>query len=121
MTPFAPYSRERLEGLDADAREEAFVLMRQLINNRLANLREWGAYWKETKRILVELKALGHDLWRWDWDGEKSDLWGWNTQNLRKAGKLQIQFTFDDIVLIFWREGEHIVSVQPVGDYADRQ
>jgi hypothetical protein len=121
VNSLSAFSREHLERLDASMRAETLVQMRCLINRRLAELREWDAYWKEASLIRGELKALGHDLWRWDRDGEKSDLWGWNTRSSSKAGKLQIQFNFDDIVLIFWGDDEYVPSVVAVEDYSDRQ
>jgi hypothetical protein len=93
-------SRKDLESLPAAERPEALARLRAMIDQRLSGA---TAYWPETQAIIAELKAVGHDLWSHDFDGDGRHLWGWDYMRLDTAGMLQIQFNESAPCQTFWR------------------
>jgi hypothetical protein len=61
---------------------------------------------------IAEMRALGHDLWRHDWDGESRELWGWDYAKKEGTGLLQLQFRFRGEVKTFWRSENPMLGVE---------
>ena len=70
---------------------------------RLRAHAEWAAYWREVERVIDDLRAVGHDLWSHDYDGQRRMLWGWDYMRPEIAGQLQIQFDHQGTAKVFWR------------------
>jgi hypothetical protein len=104
-------ARRQLEALSPEDRTAALLELRTAIDARLDPKREWEAYWVEVKAVIAELKAAGHDLWSWDYDGERGQLWGWDYMRPEQAGRLQIQFTFEGPCRTWWRDEEWRLGV----------
>ena len=105
-------TRKALEAMSAEARAAALEDLRAEIDRRLSGLGEWDAYWRQADAIVKELKRAGHDLWSWDYDGERRRLWGWDyNKPPAKAGRLQIQFDFEGTCRTFWRDDDPTLGV----------
>ena len=104
--------RKALEAMDENERVSALANLRPGIDARLAELGDWDAYWAAASQIVKELKRAGHDLWSWDYDGERRQLWGWDYgKSPKKAGRLQIQFDFKGSCKTFWRDDDPQLGV----------
>ncbi len=108
------FSRTILESLTHGDRRERLAALAQALTHRLAEHSQWNEYWREVDAVIAELRALGHDLWSHDYDGERRHLWGWDYMHPKTAGYLQIQFDFEGPVMTFWRGEDAALGV--IGD-----
>jgi len=104
--------RAELEALPSDARASALARLRAHIDDRLAGALEPSDFRRETEAIIAELRAVGHDLWSHDYDGEGRHLWGWDYMRSNQAGRLQIQFNFRAPCQTFWRDEDGRLGVE---------
>lgn len=100
---YVEFSRETIENLPAEARRVRLAQLGEELSVRLCAHADWAAYWQEVERVIDDLRAVGHDLWSHDYDGERRMLWGWDYMRPEIAGQLQIQFDHQGAVEIFWR------------------
>lgn len=98
-------TRQQLEALSTEKRLVALAELRTQIDARLRGVLHRGEpFWDDAHAIIDELKRQAqHDLWSHDYDGQGSELWGWNYMTPAGAGRLQIQFTFGEPCRTFWR------------------
>lgn len=106
------FSRHAIEALDASERRERLAELARLLSRRLAAFDNWEVYWREANFVIEELRAMGHDLWRHDWDGESRELWGWDYGRKTGTGLLQLQFRFRGEVKTFWRTENPMLGVE---------
>ena len=97
------FARAVIEALPEPARRDRLAQLRAQIDAALAGHRDWDDYWARTQAVIDGLKAIGHDLWSHDYDGERRALWGWDYMRPEGAGKLQIEFDHQGTVRTFWR------------------
>lgn len=92
-----------MESLPSEARRDCLAQLQAQLTDRLKAHSDWDAYWQEIERIISDLREVGHDLWRHDYDGESRQLWGWDYMRPETAGQFQVQFDSHGSVEVFWR------------------
>jgi hypothetical protein len=100
---YVEFSREAIENLPAEARRVRLAQLGEELTVRLRAHADSAAYWREVGQVIDDLKAVGHDLWSHDYDGQRRMLWGWDYMQPEIAGQLQIQFDHQGAVKVFWR------------------
>ena len=100
---YVEFSRDAIENLPAEARRVRLAQLGEELSLRLRAHPDWAAYWLEVQCVIDDLRAVGHDLWSHDYDGQRRMLWGWDYMRPEIAGQLQIQFDHQGTVKVFWR------------------
>jgi hypothetical protein len=103
MNP-ATHSRTVIDALP-DARRVARLKQLQAeIAGRLSATASHEEFLRESRAIIDELRALGHDLWSWDYDG-KNETWGGDYMHPETAGRLLVMFEFNGSTSVAWWTG----------------
>ncbi len=119
MTIGTEYGRLALEALPDDQRRTRLASLARLLTQRLAGLTDWNAYWESVAIVIEELRSLGHDLWRHDFDSEGRELWGWDYTRRDGIGFLQVHFRFKGEVHTHWRTENPRLGVDNDADEPD--
>ncbi len=98
------FGRAVLEAMPHEERRFRLGELEVLIDARVAPVRDWDPFWREVRAITEDLTAMGHDLWRHDYDGTSKALWGFDYMRIATAGQLQIQFDYEGPTKTFWRD-----------------
>ncbi len=104
------FARTTLESLPPIDRGKELDDLAEILTRRLGSTSSQQDCWDEITRVVEKLRALGHDLWSHDYDGESRHLWGWDYMRPEDAGYLQIQFDCDGKALVFWRGEDHVLG-----------
>lgn len=104
MNPYLEYNRQKLEFLGEKERTHQLQDLEKLISERLSLVTDREKYFVEVEHIVADLRLAGHDLWSHDYDGQDTEIWGWNYMDLSQAGRLKITFVWKGNITIDWRE-----------------
>ena len=97
------FGREAMISLDAKARSARLAALRVALMDRLSNEASASEFFAQSHALVEELRALGHDLWSFDSDGEEFETWcgDWTRSG---GGPLTITFRYPLQVEVAWRE-----------------
>jgi hypothetical protein len=97
------FGRGALTSLDAEARSARVAALRLALMDRLSIVASAGEFFAQSRGLVEELRALGHDLWSFDSDGEEFETWcgDWTRSG---GGSLTITFRYPVQVEVAWRE-----------------
>ena len=100
------FSRKTLLTLDLEARKErCYELAKFLADTYMPQASQLPDGAEREDMVfswIEELRAVGHDLWRWDFD-EDYEFFGYNYAKQGSSGLL-IEFEFPNKVEISWKE-----------------
>jgi len=96
------FSRVSFESLSDSDREIKLEELKQYLCKRLSEKLEHKDYFDEVYSIIQEFKAIGHDLWNWEYDGDSTALWGGDYMQPKTMGRLQLEFIFQTTVNVYW-------------------
>jgi hypothetical protein len=65
-------------------------------------------FFATANRLVEELRALGHDIWSFDSDGETFEIWCGDYTKKGGGGPLSIEFRYPNKVGIEWRGREAV-------------
>jgi len=98
------FCRTTLESLGEEARNKRLQELQDILTSRFSEISEHLEFFKEIDPTIAELKEIGHDLWSWDYDGEKTEVYGGDYMRPETAGKLVIEFTFPKVIKVKWED-----------------
>lgn len=102
MAPnYSHFGRAVMEALSPMERQSRLTELELQLTDILRG-RTLEDYWREVQGIISALKAVGHDLWSHDYDGESAS-WGWDYMRPETAGWLGITFDPKRSVTTYWR------------------
>ena len=104
MKTAAPHSRTVLDALPDADRVARLHELEVVIARRVSAAKTPEAFLRECRLIVDELRALGHDLWSWDSDGE-NETWGGDYMHPETAGRLLVMFEFRGSTRLAWWNG----------------
>jgi len=104
MNDAAHHSRTVIDALPDPDREKRLHELEAAISRRVGAASSPEAFMRECRRVIDELRALGHDLWSWDSDGE-SETWGGDYMHPETAGRLLVMFEFRGTTRVAWWDG----------------
>ena len=100
----ALHSRAVLESLPDSDRGARLRELEAAIARRVSAATTPEAFLRECRLVVDELRALGHDLWSWDNDGE-NETWGGDYMHPETAGRLLVMFEFRGTTRVAWWNG----------------
>jgi hypothetical protein len=98
----ALFSPSVLEALPPAARAERLQQLSDELSKRIEGIRDGAEFFTLTRELVEELKAIGHDLWSFDSDGETFDAWAGDYAHPERAGKLTLTFTMGEGARAGW-------------------
>jgi hypothetical protein len=96
---FSPAALEALTEVDRTVR------LRSLESELVAALAPHGTrqeFFDRTRLLVEGLRALGHDLWSFDSDGEEFEIWSGDYTRKGGGGPLTIAFRYPQAVEVGW-------------------
>jgi hypothetical protein len=99
------FSREVIDALPEVHRTARLRELQSEVCQRVNTATSVEAFYRESRRVVDELKTLGHDLWSWDSDGENVETWGGDYMRPAVAGRLIINFEFGEGARVEWWTG----------------
>ena len=109
----ALFSREVLDALPEFERAARLQQLQVEIASRMRAANSPEAFFGASRGVVDELKALGHDLWSWDSDGEDVETWGGDYMRPTTAGRLIVTFQFEEGPRVEWWTGLRAVQPSP--------
>ena len=100
------FGRTALEELSGAARLRRLAELSEILTREIASAESHSAFFGHSPSVIESLRAIGHDLWSWEYDGDSFELWGGDYSNPSEAGKLQIEFLFPGKVRASWDQGD---------------
>ena len=97
-------SRTVLDALPDPDRVARLHELEVVIARRVGAATTPEAFLRECRLVVDELRALGHDLWSWDSDGE-NETWGGDYMHPETAGRLLVMFEFRGSTRLAWWNG----------------
>lgn len=101
------FSPEAIAALDADERVERLHRLETALTRTLAQNASPAQFFVRTREAIDELRALGHDLWSFDSDGDMFETWCGDWTRPEIAGPLTITFRSPASVEVGWRASPH--------------
>jgi hypothetical protein len=88
--------------LDEGARANRLRDLEAALEGRLPRNASSSEFFAESRRAIDELRALGHDLWSFDSDGEAFETWCGDWTKPGGGGRLSITFRHPRTVEAAW-------------------
>jgi len=97
----AAFSPEAIRRLDEPARSDRLRELAASLRDRLSSDMAVAEFFAQSRRLVDELRSLGHDLWSFDTDGESFEIWcgDWTSA---AGGRLLITFGYPREAEVTW-------------------
>jgi hypothetical protein len=118
MPSVSDFTRGSLDRLTGRARQTWLRDLRAVVGSRLEEVTTRDEFFECAGRIVAELKAAGHDLCSWGYDGETVESWGGDYLRPDPAGCLLLEFDWPNGVRLRWqqwRSAEPSAAADPAG------
>jgi len=98
------FSRKAFDALPEGERVNRLRELQVEMASRIAFITDRSTFFQACYRTIDELKELGHDIWRWDFDDDY-EIWGGDYMRPDIAGRLHLSFRLNEEprIEVTWR------------------
>jgi hypothetical protein len=97
-------SVQELATLDGSSRALRLRELEEEFTSRFDDGLSREQFFATANRLVKELRALGHDLWSFDTDGDSFEIWCGDYTQKGGGGPLSVEFRYPNKVEINWRD-----------------